>query len=121
MESIFVTVIKEIKVKGKKTKNYRTSNKIPICYHLRKKRNEPWTFASTTCVSPPLDRNQMNNAAHTATLLTQLYPAVGPLTSPYEPQQPVQDFNTYATLKAVGKKLFTMSHYVKRSRLSFII
>ncbi|KAL3053294.1 hypothetical protein OYC64_005766 [Pagothenia borchgrevinki] len=51
-----------------------------------------------------LHRDQMNNAAHAATLLTQLYPAVGPLTSPYELQQPVQDFNTYATLKAVAEK-----------------
>lgn len=50
----------------------------------------------------------MNNVAQASTLITQLYPAVGQITSPYEPQ-PVKDLNKYATLKAVGKKLFTMS------------
>lgn len=52
----------------------------------------------------------MNNTAQAATLITQPYPAVGPITSPYEQQKPVKDLNKYATLKAVGKKLFTMSH-----------
>lgn len=52
----------------------------------------------------------MNNVVQTSTLITQPYPAVGHLTSPYEQQKPVKDLNKYATLKAVGKNLFTMSH-----------
>lgn len=48
----------------------------------------------------------MNNMAQTSTMIAQPYPAVGQITSPYE--QPVKDLNKYATLKAVGKELFTM-------------
>ncbi|XP_029292662.1 protein shisa-9B [Cottoperca gobio] len=50
-----------------------------------------------------LHSSHMNNAAQAATLITQLYPAVGQITSPYE-QQPVKDLNKYATLKAVAEK-----------------
>lgn len=51
----------------------------------------------------------MNNAAQASTLIPQPYPAVGQITSPYEQQKPVKDLNKYATLKAVGKTLFTRS------------
>lgn len=57
----------------------------------------------------------MNNMAQTSTLITQPYPAVGQITSPYEQQKPVKDLNKYATLKAVGKKLFTMKHNDEKS------
>ncbi len=55
----------------------------------------------------------MNNLAQTSTLITQPYPAVGQISSPYEQQKPIKDLNKYATLKAVGKKLFTMNHNEK--------
>ncbi|GAA6218081.1 protein shisa-9B-like [Lates japonicus] len=51
-----------------------------------------------------LHSNQMNNVVQTSTLITQPYPAVGQLTSPYEQQKPVKDLNKYATLKAVAEK-----------------
>ncbi|XP_018560577.1 protein shisa-9B [Lates calcarifer] len=51
-----------------------------------------------------LHSNQMNNVVQTSTLITQPYPAVGHLTSPYEQQKPVKDLNKYATLKAVAEK-----------------
>ncbi|KAE8283358.1 Protein shisa-9B Precursor [Larimichthys crocea] len=51
-----------------------------------------------------LHSNQMNNMAQTSTLITQPYPAVGQITSPYEQQKPVKDLNKYATLKAVAEK-----------------
>lgn len=60
----------------------------------------------------------MNNMAQTSTLIAQPYPAVGPISSPYE--QPVKDLNKYATLKAVGKKLITMSQN-KGKKVSFIL
>ncbi|XP_071326487.1 protein shisa-9B isoform X2 [Trachinotus anak] len=50
-----------------------------------------------------LHSNQMNNVVQTSTLITQPYPAVGQITSPYEQQKPVKDLNKYATLKAVEK------------------
>lgn len=62
------------------------------------------------CVFSLLDSNQMNNMIQATTLITQPYPTVGQITSPYEQQKPVKDLNKYATLKAVGKELFTMSH-----------
>ncbi|XP_034395969.1 protein shisa-9B [Cyclopterus lumpus] len=51
-----------------------------------------------------LHSNQMNNVAQASTLITQLYPAVGQITSPYDQQKPVKDLNKYATLKAVAEK-----------------
>ncbi|XP_070780035.1 protein shisa-9B [Enoplosus armatus] len=51
-----------------------------------------------------LHSNQMNNTVQTSTLITQPYPAVGQITSPYEQQKPVKDLNKYATLKAVAEK-----------------
>lgn len=48
----------------------------------------------------------MNNIAQSPTLITQPYPAVGQIISPYEQQTPLKDLNKYTTLKAVGKKLF---------------
>ncbi|XP_040919237.1 protein shisa-9B [Toxotes jaculatrix] len=51
-----------------------------------------------------LHSNQMNNVVQTSTLITQPYPAVGQITSPYEQQKPVKDLNKYATLKAVAEK-----------------
>ncbi|XP_031168862.1 protein shisa-9B [Sander lucioperca] len=48
--------------------------------------------------------NHINNVAQASTLITQLYPAVGHITSPYEQQTPVKDLNKYATLKAVAEK-----------------
>ncbi|KAM8725055.1 protein shisa-9B isoform X1 [Acanthopagrus latus] len=51
-----------------------------------------------------LHNNQMNNLAKTSTLIVQPYPAVGPITSPYEQPTPVKDLNQYATLKAVAEK-----------------
>lgn len=45
----------------------------------------------------------MNNAAHVPTLVSQPYPGVGPIISPYEDPK---DLNKYTTLKAVGKRLF---------------
>ncbi|XP_028268759.1 protein shisa-9B isoform X2 [Parambassis ranga] len=45
--------------------------------------------------------SQMNNAPQTPTLISQPYPAVGQITSPYE--QPLMELNKYATLKAVEK------------------
>ncbi|XP_037649441.1 protein shisa-9B [Sebastes umbrosus] len=51
-----------------------------------------------------LHSNHMNNAASASTLITQLYPAMGQITSPYEPQKPLKDLNKYATLKAVAEK-----------------
>ncbi|XP_044036493.1 protein shisa-9B isoform X2 [Siniperca chuatsi] len=50
-----------------------------------------------------LHSNQMNNMVQASTLITQPYPAVGQITSPYEQQKPVKDLNKYATLKAVEK------------------
>ncbi|XP_040047372.2 protein shisa-9B isoform X1 [Gasterosteus aculeatus] len=50
-----------------------------------------------------LHSNQMNNMAQASTLMTQLYPAVGRIPSPYEQHQPVKDPNKYATLKAVAE------------------
>ncbi|KAM6914519.1 protein shisa-9B isoform 1-T1 [Lycodopsis pacificus] len=51
-----------------------------------------------------LHSSQMNNMAQASTLITQLYPAVGQIPSPYEQQKPVKDLNKYATLKAVAEK-----------------
>ncbi|XP_070704775.1 protein shisa-9B [Pempheris klunzingeri] len=51
-----------------------------------------------------LHSSQMNNAAQASTLITQPYPAVGQITSPYEQQKPIKDLNKYATLKAVAEK-----------------
>ncbi|XP_044036491.1 protein shisa-9B isoform X1 [Siniperca chuatsi] len=51
-----------------------------------------------------LHSNQMNNMVQASTLITQPYPAVGQITSPYEQQKPVKDLNKYATLKAVAEK-----------------
>ncbi|XP_029997723.1 protein shisa-9B [Sphaeramia orbicularis] len=48
-----------------------------------------------------LHSSQMNNAS---TLITQPYPALGQITSPYEEQKPLKDLNKYATLKAVAEK-----------------
>lgn len=48
--------------------------------------------------------DHVNNMAQTSALITQPYPDVGPLTSPYEQQQPVKDLSQYATLKAVGEE-----------------
>lgn len=45
----------------------------------------------------------MNNMAQASALITQPYPDVGQLTSPYEQQQPVKDLGQYTTLKAVGE------------------
>ncbi|XP_031717769.1 protein shisa-9B isoform X2 [Anarrhichthys ocellatus] len=50
-----------------------------------------------------LHSSQMNNMAQASTFITQLYPAVGQIPSPYEQQKPVKDLNKYATLKAVEK------------------
>lgn len=47
--------------------------------------------------------DHMNNMAQASALVTQPYPDVGPLTSPYEQQQPVKDLGQYSTLKAVGE------------------
>lgn len=47
--------------------------------------------------------DHMNNMAQASALITQPYPDVGPLTSPYEQQQPVKDLSQYTTLKAVGE------------------
>lgn len=80
--------------------------------------NSKWISALTTCVLLPLDSNQMNNIVQTSTLITQPYPALGQITSPYEQQKPVKDLNKYATLKAVGKRLFTMS---QDDKTTFII
>lgn len=57
----------------------------------------------------------MNNMAQTSMMIAQPYPAVGQITSPYE--QPAKDLNTYATLKAVGKKSLTMNRTSWNSRV----
>ncbi|XP_072224648.1 protein shisa-9B [Leuresthes tenuis] len=49
--------------------------------------------------------NQMNNVAQSPTLISQPYPAVGQITSPYEQQTPLKDLNKYTTLKAVAEKM----------------
>lgn len=49
----------------------------------------------------------MNNAAQVPTLVSQPYPGVGPIISPYEDPK---DLNKYTTLKAVGKRLFITNH-----------
>lgn len=62
----------------------------------------------------------MNNAAHVPTLVSQPYPGVGPIISPYEDPK---DLNKYTTLKAVGKRLFITNqkkHMVKK-HLKFIV
>ncbi|CAG5897961.1 protein shisa-9B [Menidia menidia] len=46
--------------------------------------------------------NQMNNVAQSP--ISQPYPAVGQITSPYEQQTPLKDLNKYTTLKAVAEK-----------------
>ncbi|XP_032394132.1 protein shisa-9B [Etheostoma spectabile] len=51
-----------------------------------------------------LHSNHIKNVAQASTLITQLYPAVGHITSPYEQPEPVKDLNKYATLKAVAEK-----------------
>ncbi|XP_061568246.1 protein shisa-9B isoform X1 [Cololabis saira] len=48
--------------------------------------------------------NQMNNAAQSPTLISQPYPALGQIISPYEQQMPLQELNKYTTLKAVAEK-----------------
>ncbi|XP_004071644.1 protein shisa-9B-like isoform X1 [Oryzias latipes] len=48
--------------------------------------------------------NQMNNVAQSPTLISQPYPAVGQITSPYEQQTPLKDLNKYTTLKTVAEK-----------------
>ncbi|XP_059203244.1 protein shisa-9B [Centropristis striata] len=63
-----------------------------------------------------LHSNQMNNAAQASTLITQPYPDMGPITSPYEQQKPVKDLNKYATLKAVAEKA-NDSFYSNRRQL----
>ncbi|XP_041851675.1 protein shisa-9B [Melanotaenia boesemani] len=49
--------------------------------------------------------SQMNNAAQSPTLISQPYPEVGQITSPYEQQMPLKDLNKYTTLKAVAEKM----------------
>ncbi|XP_071374779.1 protein shisa-9B [Centroberyx affinis] len=51
-----------------------------------------------------LHGNQMNNVGPGSTLITQPYPALGQITSPYDQQQPGKDLNKYASLKAVAEK-----------------
>uniref|UniRef100_A0A3B5BAH3 Protein shisa-9B-like n=1 Tax=Stegastes partitus TaxID=144197 RepID=A0A3B5BAH3_9TELE len=58
--------------------------------------------------------NQMNNMVQASTLISQPYPAVGPITSPYEQQNPVKDLNKYATLKAVAEKANDSFHSNRR-------
>lgn len=53
---------------------------------------------------PPSDIDHVNNMAQTSGLIQQPYPDVGQLASPYEQQQPGQELNQYATLKAVGEQ-----------------
>lgn len=55
---------------------------------------------------PLPDMDHMNNMAQASALITQPYPDVGQLTSPYEQQEPVKDLSQYATLKAVGEDTF---------------
>ncbi|KAF7659042.1 hypothetical protein LDENG_00004260 [Lucifuga dentata] len=57
--------------------------------------------------------SQMNNAAQGSTLITQPYPDVGSITSPYDQQMPGKDLNKYATLKAVAEKA-NDSFYINR-------
>ncbi|XP_056144635.1 protein shisa-9B [Lampris incognitus] len=47
---------------------------------------------------------QMNNVGPGSALITHPYPALGQITSPYDPQQPGKDLNKYASLKAVAEK-----------------
>uniref|UniRef100_A0A3Q3KJV7 Shisa N-terminal domain-containing protein n=1 Tax=Monopterus albus TaxID=43700 RepID=A0A3Q3KJV7_MONAL len=51
-----------------------------------------------------LQSNQMNNVVQTSTLITQPYPAVEHITSPYEQQTSGKELSKYATLKAVAEK-----------------
>lgn len=78
-------------------------------------------LALTTLDCSSLDSNQMNNAAQVPTFVSQPYPAVGPIISPYEDPTPVKDLNKYTTLKAVGKKLFTTTQKKMIKHLKFII
>lgn len=48
--------------------------------------------------------DHVNNMAQTSGLIQQPYPDVGQLASPYDQQQPGQELNQYATLKAVGEQ-----------------
>ncbi|KAM8844092.1 protein shisa-9B [Spinachia spinachia] len=57
-----------------------------------------------TRVSANSLHSSQNNMAQASTLITQLYPAVGRITSPYEQQKPGKELNKYATLKAVAEK-----------------
>ncbi|XP_029945812.1 protein shisa-9B [Salarias fasciatus] len=58
--------------------------------------------------------SQLNNLAHSPTLISQPYPAVGPITSPYEQQNPVPDLNKYTSLKAVAEKANDSFHSSRR-------
>lgn len=58
--------------------------------------------------------NQMNNAAQVPTLISQPYPAVGPIISPYEDPTPVKELNKYTTLKAVAEKANDSFHNNRR-------
>lgn len=55
------------------------------------------------------DSEHLNNMAQTSMMIAQPYPVVGQISSPYE--QPAKDLNTYATLKAVGKNLTSVSFF----------
>lgn len=64
--------------------------------------------------------DHVNSMAHTSGLIQQPYPDVGPLTSPYEQQQPGKDLSQYATLKAVGEDSFQPPR-VKRTLVSVLL
>ncbi|KAM4597958.1 protein shisa-9B [Polymixia lowei] len=63
-----------------------------------------------------LQGNQMNNLGPGSPLITHPYVALGQITSPYDQQQPDQDLNVYASLKAVAEKanknLYTNQQHV---------
>lgn len=73
-----------------------------------------------------LDTNQMNNVAQSPALISQPYPAVGQIISPYEQQTPLKDLNKYTTLKTVGEKLFiwrylNIAKYIFQKLLLFLL
>ncbi|KAM4595954.1 protein shisa-9B-like [Polymixia lowei] len=67
-------------------------------------------------VGSPKQGNQMNNLGPGSPLITHPYVALGQITSPYDQQQPDQDLNVYASLKAVAEKanknLYTNQQHV---------
>ncbi|KAF7225668.1 protein shisa-9B isoform X1 [Nothobranchius furzeri] len=80
--------------------------------------NQHYENIHTRLMLDSFHNTQMNNVAQSPSLVSQPYPAVGQITSPYEEmpivspyeQTPIKEFNKYTLLKAVAEKVNDQSN-----------